>query len=544
MAQASRDENRVPTLLGVSSIDNLTPTTAAVDPTTHEVLVKDGAITNGTQKTQIVDSAGHIVAAEMHGGQYHLLTDSLDINKTGTLGALDATVEMDTHGEGSALILVSGTWTGKIIFEGSIDSTWVNLSMVQPGGAITFNGIQNDNQNGLYRVLIIAAYSKLRARMSQYTIGSATVEINASKPVGTSYSWQLVASNLQTTSNQTTAANLQMTANQTTAANLQATARLVDNYGFTVENTPMDEMRVVNPVRLVGASFQNEGNAGAVDTNFWTATPTSGGAAVQANGQVTLSTNTTANAAISLQSQRRARYLGGSSNRFRASIRLGDTGTTNNVRRWGIFDSTNGAYFKISGTTISACTIKAGSETAVSSASWNGSTTVPTLTSNQTYEIYITNKNVYFVISGILVHTATFNTTTWTDTSDLPIRVDNTNSGGSTANVTIEVRVATIYRLGNLSTQPISAFQSGTTAGRVLKYGAGNLHGLVVSGVVNNSDIILYDNTAASGTILWESGAMGAQTQPFPLDMHEIPFSNGLTLVISGANSNVFIAYE
>lgn len=39
MAQASRDQNFVPTLLGVSSVDLTTPTTVAVNPTTHRVLV-------------------------------------------------------------------------------------------------------------------------------------------------------------------------------------------------------------------------------------------------------------------------------------------------------------------------------------------------------------------------------------------------------------------------------------------------------------------------------------------------------------------------
>mgnify|MGYP001407009312 CR=1 FL=1 len=37
--QSVRDENRVPSLLGASSLDGTTPITAYVDPTTHELLV-------------------------------------------------------------------------------------------------------------------------------------------------------------------------------------------------------------------------------------------------------------------------------------------------------------------------------------------------------------------------------------------------------------------------------------------------------------------------------------------------------------------------
>ena len=40
MAQALHDQNRVPTLLGVDSTLFTTPTTAAVDPVTHAVLVE------------------------------------------------------------------------------------------------------------------------------------------------------------------------------------------------------------------------------------------------------------------------------------------------------------------------------------------------------------------------------------------------------------------------------------------------------------------------------------------------------------------------
>lgn len=43
---------------------------------------------------------------------------------------------------------------------------------------------------------------------------------------------------------------------------------LQDDYGFDVENTPMEELRVATMVRLVGATF----NGTVLDPNFWTAT--------------------------------------------------------------------------------------------------------------------------------------------------------------------------------------------------------------------------------------------------------------------------------
>lgn len=55
MANASRDQNFVPTMLGVSSVDLSTPTTVAVNPTTHRVLVDlSGGVAGLMQKDLFV----------------------------------------------------------------------------------------------------------------------------------------------------------------------------------------------------------------------------------------------------------------------------------------------------------------------------------------------------------------------------------------------------------------------------------------------------------------------------------------------------------
>jgi hypothetical protein len=54
MAQAPRDENSIPVLMGVSSADGVTPTTIYVDPDTHRVLVSSSSIaTPGGSDTQV-----------------------------------------------------------------------------------------------------------------------------------------------------------------------------------------------------------------------------------------------------------------------------------------------------------------------------------------------------------------------------------------------------------------------------------------------------------------------------------------------------------
>jgi hypothetical protein len=312
-------------------------------------------------------------------------------------------------------------------------------------------------------------------------------------------------------------------------------SKLIDQYGFRVENTPMGEMRVISPIRLVGTTFVGS----TIDTNFWTATIfASGGTiatAVQGSGEIVLSSKTDSTGSVILQSVRKARYVGGSANRYRAQIQFGDTGKTDNTKRWGCFDGTDGAYFKLSGTTLSVCTLKASSETAVASASWNASTVTPTLTNVNTYEIYITNGRVYFVINDVLVHTIIASSVTWTATTNLPVRADNINSGNTT-DTTMSIRVNTIYRLDHLETDSISKYV-GTDTTTVLKYGAGRLHRIV--NCDNVGSITLYDNTSAGGTIIATidtSKVLGHME-------FGCPFSLGLTLV-TASSSKVVVVYE
>jgi len=304
-----------------------------------------------------------------------------------------------------------------------------------------------------------------------------------------------------------------------------------DAYGFGIENTPTDELRVITPFRLAGSSFDNT----TIDTNFWAVTNTLGGTTTQA-GQLILSTNTTANGATIAQSVKKARFSPGSSNVFQANLRLGDTGVTNNVRRWGAFDGTNGAYFKLSDTTLYVCTLKASVETAVASSSWNDNRTVPTLTNFNNWEIYYLPGKVIFTIGGILKHTARFPTTAWTDDLTLNVRADNTNSGGITSNNILYTKAMVISRLGNSSTAARYNY-IGTNVTTVLKLGAGRLHSIVVTD--NAGTIVVYDNTAATGVqiaVIDASKVLGS------LEFH-VDFSNGLTFVTSGG-AKCTVIYE
>lgn len=319
-----------------------------------------------------------------------------------------------------------------------------------------------------------------------------------------------------------------------------------DKYGFGVENTPNDEMRVITPYRLVGSLFSGS----ALDANYWTAGSGSGSIVI-GNGQAILTTGSDTNGSSAIQSVRSARYVGGSSNRARFVLRMPDTGVANNTRRWGAFNTTSGAFFEISGSTPKVVTRKNSVDTPVLNGSFNGDygtkVNLTDFTTVKTYEIYWNNSKVYFAISGALVHTVNASDTTWTDNVSLPLRVENLNSGSVVTNTNLHVRNAIISRLGSALSQPTSNYTSGQTAGKLLKNGAGNLHSVIVGSQASTSVVTLYDGLTTGGNVLFSytyTQGTQANNQPFALDFKGIPFSTGLLLVIATANSNVTVIYE
>ena len=343
-----------------------------------------------------------------------------------------------------------------------------------------------------------------------------------------------------------------------TDSQLRATAfdvKLTDSYGFDAEFTPNDEMRVVTPFRIVGSTFVGT----TIDTNFWTPSAASGAtvAPTQADGEITVSTLTTANGTCNVQSVRTGRYIGGSSNRFRGIITTVGAANANNVRRWGAFSTAGGAFFELNGTTLNVCTAKTNLTSSatnigdagvyrVASGAWNEDTTAPTLTNVNTYEIYYNNSKVYFVIGGVLKHTMATTTQTWTDNIQLPCRLESTNSNGSTTPYVVKARNMVIHRLGSAMSLPTWKYQSGTTAGVICKIGQGNLNRVIIGSAVDKVVITLYDGITTGGNVIasWTlTAGAGANDYPFSLDMGNLPFFTGLFLVTT-KNANVTLVYE
>jgi len=96
--------------------------------------------------------------------------------------------------------------------------------------------------------------------------------------------------------------------------------------------------------------------------------------------------------------------------------------------------------------------------------------------------------------------------------------------------------VASIYGFGQLRTEV--TYKVVTNAPVVCKYGAGRLHRVIINSNAG-TDVTLYDNTAASGTIIAVLTTIEATSLEF-----NCPFFIGLTAVPSVAAVEVTIIYE
>lgn len=298
---------------------------------------------------------------------------------------------------------------------------------------------------------------------------------------------------------------------------------------------PTNEMSVSPVYRLVGTNFDGS----VKDTNFWTDNSVNGGTVTQDGGKVELDTNTTSAGSAIYDSVRRGRFVAGSAMIFSGGFNFVTAGTANNVRRLGSYDVNNGFFFQLSGATFSIGARKVTADTLVSSGSFNGnigSVWTPAADTYYNLSIEYTPMGAFYYVNSRLLHKQPG--AHQSDTSTLPIRLENTN-GAITTDVAFDCVGAYIARQGELTTNSIYKYIATNTT-TICKYGAGVLNRIIVSD--NLGSITVYDNTAASGkliTIL--DTAQGVN--PMGSVEFSSPFNIGLTIVTAGGVTPTII-YE
>jgi hypothetical protein len=270
------------------------------------------------------------------------------------------------------------------------------------------------------------------------------------------------------------------------------------------------------------------------------------GTVTQVSSELVL-TSGTANAHYAkVHSVRRANWITGTINKFRCQMRIESSDNDITLRVGVGYGATmptvtDGAYFKIVGSTISVNTMANTSETSVASGDFNGTYTAPTLTNMNIFEIIYGIQKVHFMINNVIVHTATFATTHWTsNTVNFHIFADVINTGDSSA-VKYIFRMMNISRLGSMITKPTYKHISGNAATYILKYGGGVLHKVLYNKTTGTS-LTVYDDSAATAgkeidVITTATAALGSWN-------YECPFFNGLTVKTIGDNLDATIVYE
>ena len=93
-----------------------------------------------------------------------------------TLGALDAVTAVTVEDADFISVGISGTWVGTISFEATIDNTnWYTLTVHSSSATDKKAAVSSTTANGLF-FHDLYAFKQIRARMSAYTSGTATVK--------------------------------------------------------------------------------------------------------------------------------------------------------------------------------------------------------------------------------------------------------------------------------------------------------------------------------------------------------------------------------
>ena len=195
----------------------------------------------------------------------------------------------------------------------------------------------------------------------------------------------------------------------------------------------------------------------SLDSTIWDETIV--GAATNPIGQgVARPTVTTASGdSVILQSMKNGIFEAGQVTVYQSGVYPG-VGIANNTRRWGLMDSTaqNGLFFEWVGTTFQVTARKAGSDTSVTSALFNGEANWTPGNANNTFRIFYSAGRAIFCRAQAgnirTLHTMVDTDFPLVEDLDLGLYYENTNTGVTSSGVEMRLRGASSSVFGELPT--------------------------------------------------------------------------------------------
>lgn len=349
------------------------PTGAATEATLSEI---DQDLTDGTQKTQIVDSGGDVVNSTSNSLDINLKyaggtsittgqktsalsipvvlpsdqtisvgvinVDTIDVVVpalvvTGTISSLTNSVQIEINGHAGLAIQLAGTWLGTVAVETSIDNaaTWEDayLVTVVPGGPIVTAATVAGN--GTYRVLTLDGVTHARVHPHEFTSG--TIEVTATA----------------------------------TAAASEVKAALVSLDQGAASVAGFARLRVANPYTLLDSQH-------CIDSQsfLWETLLDTGGTATHLTDEAAmeLTVGPSSGSSSMRRTRERFRYQAGKSQQIIATGVLGSS-QVDVVQKIGYYDDLNGVYFQQDETgpsvVMRSSTSGATVESVVAQADWN-----------------------------------------------------------------------------------------------------------------------------------------------------------------------------
>lgn len=260
MAEAKRDENFVPTLIGVSSADGSTPVTVYVDPVTHRLKV-DLAAGSGTVTTVSVVSANGFAGTVATATSTPAITISTSI--TGIIKGNGTAISAAGASDVDSILPTQTGNNGKYLTTNGTISSWGTIAgggtVTATGGALTLNSI---------------------------VLGAGTTDTKVSTGITTNGTAQLVLG-----VNATTIGSLKMFGNTSGDVTLQPTAAAGT---ATVQTIPATTGTLVNRVTTAnGVSASNTDGALSFTLGAITPSTVNGNTITTGTGILTLAAGKT-----------------------------------------------------------------------------------------------------------------------------------------------------------------------------------------------------------------------------------------------------------